>query len=442
MGSSSSKTYGKSVFASTGKAGENGAGRSMVQQPKKPELTEPEPDQEPVSGDLGPELDLCFLCDCTGSMGEYIAAAQQHIREIVERVASSERANVRFALISYRDHPPQDYTYITNTFPFTEDVGAMRGYVDSMEAEGGGDGPEAVTAALDDALQASWRKAATKVAVLIADAPPHGLEPDGDGFPDGDPMGRDPLEIARRMAAESITLYAVGCEPALGEYSFARDFMCSLAEITGGQAIALSSAALLAEVIVNGSAEEISMTRLQREVEQEVEQVRHEACARAEALDDSECAHRAWTRLQFRQVISKQMRTDGAMKNAHHEIWHKSGGSAPATLASAKAELCEAEPRRGMVASSFGGTPPTESCMVASSFGMKASSGRRKSRRSFGMAACSSSRDGGAGWARRACERAEDVPAAPVIATSCSAVEDVITEEQVSRLMKRRACKS
>ena len=39
-----------------------------------------------------------------------------------------------------------------------------------------------------------------------------------------------------------------GCEPALGAYQFARDFLCNVAEMTGGQAIALSSAAMLADV--------------------------------------------------------------------------------------------------------------------------------------------------------------------------------------------------
>ena len=36
--------------------------------------------------------------------------------------------------------------------------------------------------------------------------------------------------------------YSVGCEPALGSYAYARDFLCTVAEITGGQAVALSSA--------------------------------------------------------------------------------------------------------------------------------------------------------------------------------------------------------
>eukprot|EP00971_Amphidinium_carterae_P007092 140296-Amphidinium_carterae.1 len=92
----------------------------------------------------------------------------------------------------------------------------MQEYVASMSAEGGGDGPEAVAAALHEALHMPWRPNATKVSVLIADAPPHGLEASGDVFPNGDPDGRDPLEILREMARNSITVYAVGCEPALG----------------------------------------------------------------------------------------------------------------------------------------------------------------------------------------------------------------------------------
>jgi hypothetical protein len=238
---------------------------------------------------------------------------------------------VRFALVSYRDHPPQDSSYVTRVFPFTPDVAEMQQYVSTMSASGGGDGPEAVTAALDDALNLPWRPNATKVAVLIADAPPHGLEPTGDGFPEGDPEGRDPLELARTMAAHGITVYAVGCEPALGSYRFARDFMCSLAEITGGQAVALSSAKNLADVIINGSAEEISLTHLSREVEEEIERVQ------AMDLDASEeqVFQQAAMNLQERSVKSKHMRHDGAMSQAAPEVWKKA-----TSLRAAKADLC------------------------------------------------------------------------------------------------------
>lgn len=41
---------------------------------------------------------------------------------------------------------------------------------------GGGDFPEAVCCALHDCLEKlTWREEAIKVAILIADAPPHGM---------------------------------------------------------------------------------------------------------------------------------------------------------------------------------------------------------------------------------------------------------------------------
>lgn len=50
-----------------------------------------------------------------------------------------------------------------------------------LYASGGGDGPEAVTAALAEALHMDWREHASKMVVLIADAPPHGIGEYGDG---------------------------------------------------------------------------------------------------------------------------------------------------------------------------------------------------------------------------------------------------------------------
>merc|ERR1712188_73337 len=254
-------------------------------------------------------------------------------------VSAEHSAHVRFALVSYRDHPPQDSSYITKVFDFTDNTDEMKAYVNTMSASGGGDGPEAVTAAMHDALhKVSWRPNATKCAVLIADAPPHGIEPHGDGFPDGDPEGRDPLQIAREMAAQDITVYTVGCEPALGYYTFARDFMCTVAEITGGQAIALSSAKLLADVIVNGSAEEIALTKLQREIDEEIDVVRAEAGG--EELADEVLVARACKNLQSRNVESMQMMHDGAMAHSERtkEVW-KSKIKSGASLAECKSEL-------------------------------------------------------------------------------------------------------
>ena len=40
-------------------------------------------------------------------MGSYIESARENIRAIVEEIVTSEKSDVRLALVEYRDHPPQ-----------------------------------------------------------------------------------------------------------------------------------------------------------------------------------------------------------------------------------------------------------------------------------------------------------------------------------------------
>jgi len=223
-----------------------------------------------------PALDLVFLMDCTGSMGSYIAKGKASIMDIAEKVKASEKADVRFSYIAYRDHPPQDKTLITKVHDFTTDPRTMRQYLSLYQASGGGDGPEAVAEALHDALSLDYRKNAIKICVLIADAPPHGIGVSGDGFPNGNPNGHDPVKIAQAMAELGIILYVVACEPSLSGYAGAHDLMAGLAEITEGRYLPLTGAHLLPNVIIGGAKEEVSLQKLQTFVEDEMEQMKKE----------------------------------------------------------------------------------------------------------------------------------------------------------------------
>ena len=98
----------------------------------------------------------------------------------------------------------------------------MQKNLNSLIASGGGDGPEAQTAALADALNMEWNDNAVKMVVLITDAPPHGIGEAGDGFTESPDRTlilslwqislfnffaeNDPLDIARQMAERGITL--------------------------------------------------------------------------------------------------------------------------------------------------------------------------------------------------------------------------------------------
>lgn len=130
--------------------------------------------------------DLVFVQDCTGSQGAYISSATKNIEQICAHIFESGKLKVaedlRVGLVAFRDHPPQDHTYIVKNFGFSSDISQVHKDLSGLYASGGGDGPEAVTAAMVEALNMDWREYASKMVVLIADAPPHGIGEYGDGM--------------------------------------------------------------------------------------------------------------------------------------------------------------------------------------------------------------------------------------------------------------------
>ncbi|THG94031.1 hypothetical protein EW026_g7355 [Hermanssonia centrifuga] len=251
-------------------------------------------------------LDLVFVQDCTGSQGSYITSATKNIQAICQHIFESGKLqaqeDLRIGLVAYRDHPPQDHTYVTKNFGFSSDINKVENDLSTLYASGGGDGPEAVTAALAEALNMGWRPEASKMVVLIADAPPHGIGEYGDGFDDGSPDGNDPLQVARLMANRGITLFFVACEPALSGYSYATDFFQALTNITSGLMLPLTTADLLTHAIVGSVLENLDMERLVREVGQAVSQ---RILGNNESVDD--VARELHERLLLRNESTKKV---------------------------------------------------------------------------------------------------------------------------------------
>ena len=119
-------------------------------------------------------LDVLFLLDATGSMGDEIDRLKATIDQVAARVASLDvRPDVRFAFTLYRD---QGDVFVTSTFDFTSDVDAFREALTHVVADGGGDYPESMEEGFAAALsEPSWRDPASTVQLifLVADAPPH-----------------------------------------------------------------------------------------------------------------------------------------------------------------------------------------------------------------------------------------------------------------------------
>jgi len=174
-------------------------------------------------------LDLAFVVDTTSSMGGLIHAAQQQMIAMVRELSQAAQVDIQIGVVEYRDHPPQD-KMVYRVHGFTGDLQHAQKTISELTVQGGGDGPEAV---LDGVLGAcrelSWRPHARRIAVLVGDAPPHGVGFSGDAFPSGCPCG-ETIESVTATAEESrVTLYALALTAYAGD-SFER-----LSRNTGGE---------------------------------------------------------------------------------------------------------------------------------------------------------------------------------------------------------------
>lgn len=119
-----------------------------------------------------PKLDVLFLLDTTGSMGDEIDRLKTTIDSIARRVGGLDGSpDVRFGMTIYRDTGD---AYLTRTFDLTADASAFRSALAKVSAAGGGDTPEALDEALAAAIaEPSWHADAMKLIFLVADAGPH-----------------------------------------------------------------------------------------------------------------------------------------------------------------------------------------------------------------------------------------------------------------------------
>jgi hypothetical protein len=120
-----------------------------------------------------PRVEVAFVLDTTGSMGGLIEGAKRRIWSIARRIGEGQpRPELRIALVAYRDKGDQ---YVTRVHDLTRDMDDVYARLMSFQADGGGDTPEHVSAALHDAVhRVSWSQAkALRIIFLVGDAPPH-----------------------------------------------------------------------------------------------------------------------------------------------------------------------------------------------------------------------------------------------------------------------------
>jgi Ca-activated chloride channel family protein len=229
-----------------------------------------------VKGRAIGEIDLVFLVDETGSMGPYIEEVKRRLLEIIEALRRAPLCrSLRLGIVSYRDHPPEDSTFASRVVPLTDDVEAIRKGVMRMEAAGGGDGPESVTDGLYDVVRLDWRPRAARVVVWVGDAPPHGVEPYNDGFPEGCPCGHHWFTQAENGREMGVVIHAVGCLPTLRSYKGAEEVFKTVASTTRGLYLPLSQAPVLIPIITGVAETELDRQRIEEHIAEVL--ARHEA---------------------------------------------------------------------------------------------------------------------------------------------------------------------
>ncbi|KAG2336934.1 Dyp-type peroxidase [Suillus weaverae] len=214
------------------------------------------------------KLDIVFLLDATDGMQVYIEKVRDTIQSLAERLVATGKwssGDLRFGPIAFRDHPPQDSTYITLQYPFDSDVLAVKVNLANLQADGGGDGPETQCDA-------------------FTHSPPHGIGEDEDGFPDGCPLQNDPVRLVNRMAKLGIILHVLACEPTMSmDFATPLDFYKGMVQKTGGRFLPLSDVDSLLDLCTGSILETADLDAL---VLENINEVSTQAKAQKATADD------------------------------------------------------------------------------------------------------------------------------------------------------------
>ena len=127
----------------------------------------------PVNCGASKDVDIMFVVDATGSMGDEIYYLKAELDDIITKAKRRHKSlNLNLGSVFYRD---KGDAYVTKASDLSSNVKKAISFIGKQSAAGGGDGPEAVETALEEAINKQpWRKEArARLLFLVLDAPPH-----------------------------------------------------------------------------------------------------------------------------------------------------------------------------------------------------------------------------------------------------------------------------
>mmetsp|Transcript_107721 Transcript_107721/g.246734 ORF Transcript_107721/g.246734 Transcript_107721/m.246734 type:complete len:522 (-) Transcript_107721:68-1633(-) len=116
-------------------------------------------------------MDVVFVIDTTGSMGDELSYLQTEFSSVFDRVKEDNpQVSIRIGLVLYRD---QGDAYVTRTFGLSDAISTRAADLNEQTFDGGGDFPEAMFDGMQAGLEMEWREGNTaRVMFVVADAPP------------------------------------------------------------------------------------------------------------------------------------------------------------------------------------------------------------------------------------------------------------------------------
>lgn len=118
-------------------------------------------------------VDIFWVVDATGSMGDEIEYLKTELLDVIGRAKSrNTELNYRMGTVFYRDNGDE---YLTRSSELSPDINQTVSFIQKQYAGGGGDYPEAVHSALDEAIfKQKWSEnAIARICFLVLDASPH-----------------------------------------------------------------------------------------------------------------------------------------------------------------------------------------------------------------------------------------------------------------------------
>jgi hypothetical protein len=121
-----------------------------------------------------PSVEVVFCIDTTGSMSGLIDGAKLKVWSICNQILNGRpMPNLKVGLVAFRDKMDD---YVTRVTDLRDDLDDIYAELQTFSANGGGDTPEHVNQALDDAVnKMSWSRESktVKIVFLVGDAAPH-----------------------------------------------------------------------------------------------------------------------------------------------------------------------------------------------------------------------------------------------------------------------------